>query len=168
MKKLILLVTLSVLLSSMPVLANETCEEALNESTLLLETALEKINEQSATIEEQAERIEFLRSLLEEADKALGESNNILQKSYERIAADSIEIENLRKAIEALINAGVEVKTYDWNVMVVSGHPFNLGVGVAYNLPFLTDIGVVVGVNYNIDSNLTSFQIGLKINIGRD
>lgn len=168
MKKLILLISLGIFLSVMPILANETCEEALNESTLLLESALEKINEQFATLEEQAERIEFLKSILEEADKALGESNNILQKSYERIADDSIEIANLRKTIAALINAGVEIKTYDWNVMVMSGYPFNLEVDVAYNLPFLTSIGVVVGINHNIDSNITSFQIGLKINIGKD
>lgn len=165
MKKLLLIVLLS--LVPFFALADDT-EGALVESTALLDLAFDKINEQAETIDIMTIRIASLEGILLLADQALADSNVLLGRADTRIADDAIEITGLRNTIEDLITAGVEIRTYDWNILVVSGYPFNVGIGVAYNLPFLTSIGIYGGINHNIDSDLTSFQAGIKINLGLD
>lgn len=181
MKKLVLI--LLMILIAIPVFT-ENCEDALEESTNLLIKANSKIEE----LEDEIERLEsgheikifreenqmlkkYITSLevgLAAASKALEESNIILQKAYDRIDKDGNEIVDLRGYIKTLIDSGVEVKTYDWNVIIISGYPISLGVSVAYNLPFFTSLGVIIGIDYNIDSNTPAFKAGIKINIGKD
>jgi len=144
MKKLALI--LLVFLITIPVFA-ESCEDALEESTNLLIKANSKIEE----FEDEIERLEsgyemkilreenqmlrkYITSLevgLAAASKALEESNIILQRAYDRIDKDGDEIVDLRGHIKTLIDSGVEVKTYDWNVMITSGYPISLGVAVS-------------------------------------
>jgi hypothetical protein len=181
MKKLaIILLTIFI---AFPLFADD-CEDALQESTELLELAFERIEEleaenaalkEGSRVEELEAEVKFLEDLvlsyevaLAEASNALSDSNDILQQAYDRIDADGTEIEMLRGHVQNLISAGVEIKTYDWNVIVTSGYPLSIGVMVGYNLPFFTSIGFVAGIHYNIDSNIPSFQAGLKINIGKD
>ena len=181
MKRLALI--LLAILIAVPVLA-ESCEDALEKSTELLIRANSKIEELEAEIEKLKsgnelkivrEENKFLKKqilsyevVIAEASKALAESNIVLQKSYDRIDKDGDEIKELRGHIRTLITAGVEVKTYDWNVMITAGYPASLGVAVAYNLPFFTSLGVTVGVDYNIDTNTPALKAGIKINIGKD
>jgi len=181
MKKLALI--LLAFLIAVPVFA-ENCEDALEKSTEVLIKASSRIDELEKEVKElkNSDEIEALKEenqmlknqiislevSLTEASKALYESNITLQKAYDRIDKDSNEIAELRGHIKTLINAGVEVKTYNWNVIITSGYPASLGVAVAYNLPFFTNLGVVVGVDYNIESNTPAFKAGIKINIGKN
>jgi len=181
MKKLVII--LLAIFIAFPLFADE-CQDALEESTQLLTEASERIDELEAEIERikrgtEVERLEAeVKSLnaqilsyevaLAEASQALSESNDILTLAYNRVDADGIEIAALREHIQNLISAGVEIKTYDWNVIITTGYPLSMGVLVGYNLPFFTNIGIVAGVDYNITNNIPSFKAGLKINIGKD
>lgn len=181
MKKIV--VILLAIFIALPVFADD-CADALEESNQLLLEAYERIEE----LEEENRRLKngdeikllkeenkFLNDLilsyevaLAEASTALSESNDVLSEAHDRIEADGVEIDGLRTHVQNLISAGVEIKTYDWNVIITTGYPLSLGVMVGYNLPFFTSLGVVAGVDYNITNNIPSFKAGLKINIGKD
>ena len=189
MKRLVAILFAFLIFSVPAVFADETCEEALAESTILLEAALDRIEElekenkdlidgaltdetakqRIAELEEDNKRLrdELLgtKVLIAEANTALGESNDILQLAYDRIDKDQTEIEGLRDHIDSLINAGVEIETYHWNIMVTTGYPASMGIAIGYNLHFFPVIGVVLGFDYNIDSNIPALKAGIKINI---
>lgn len=181
MKKIALI--LFAVLIAFPLFADE-CSDALEESNQLLLQAYERIED----LEDENERlrsgseIERLTKenkslsaqilsyevVIAESSLALEESNDILSQAYDRIDADGVEISGLRTHVDNLISAGVEIKTYDWNVIITSGYPVSLGVMVGYNLPFFTSLGVVAGFDYNFANNIPEFKAGLKINIGKD
>ena len=181
MKKLSII--LFAILIAFPVFSDD-CADALDESNQLLEQAYAKIEELEAEVErlQNGDEVKALKEenkklnsqilsyevALSEASNALNESNNILQQAYDRIDADGIEIKELRAHVQNLISAGVEIKTYDWNVIITTGYPLSMGVMIGYNLPFFTNVGFVAGVNYNITDNIPAFQAGVKINIGKD
>jgi hypothetical protein len=189
MKRLVAILFAFLVFSVPAIFADETCEDALEESTILLQAALDRIEEleeenqklldgaltdetakqRIAELEEDNKRLrdELLgtKVLIAEANAALGESNEILQLAYDRIDKDQTEIEGLRKHIDDLINAGVEIETYHWNIMVTAGYPYSMGIAVGYNLHFFPVIGFVLGFDYNIDSNIPRINAGIKINI---
>lgn len=178
------IITIILLLLSPVMLFSETCEEALDESSKLLERAYNTIEElenevealkKGTKVEELNNRIKELESesmmyglLLAESNVALDESNKLLQKAYDRIEEDDKEIKELREHIKSLVNAGVEVRTYSWNIMVTSGYPLSIGLAVGYNLPFLTNIGFMVGIDYNITNNIPAFKAGVKLNLDKN
>ena len=149
-------------------------QKALDESTALLQKANETIDRLTAENKRlkddnvfKDKQILSLETSLAAASTALDQSNQVLQKAYDRIDKDSTEIKDLRDHIKSLISAGVEIRTYNWNVMISTGYPWNMGIEVAYNLPFFPTLGVMTGIEYNIDANIPMFKVGLKINIGK-
>lgn len=181
MKKLAIIL-LSIFIA-FPLIADD-CSDALEESNELLEMAFERIEEleaqnealkEGSRVAELEEEVKFLEDLvlsyevaMAEASQALEDSNNILQQAYDRIDADGNEITMLRGHVQNLISAGVEIKTYDWNVIITSGYPLSMGISVGYNLPFFTNLGFVVGFDYNFTDMIPAFKAGVKINIGKD
>jgi hypothetical protein len=165
MKKIILVF----LLLSTTLFADDV-KKALEESNKLLKQAYDKIEqleqEKKDLIKSHENDLLVYKSLLAEANKALAESNDILAKADSRIEKDQIEIQKLRDTIRDLISAGVEVKTYDWNILIQSGYPFNIGLGVSYNLPFVSNVGIHVGVDYFIETQTSALRAGIKFNLG--
>jgi len=176
MKKLVIILAALFLLSVSAFAATDDAKTkiALDESNQILEQALAKIEElEKENLALKGEKEALNKEILSldislvEASEALDENNKILTQAYNRIDKDSIEIENLRKHIKSLIAAGVEVKTYDWNIIITTGYPISMGLDVAYNLPFFPSLGVLVGIDYFIDNKFAAIKAGIKINLGK-
>src|SRR6056297_160747 len=187
MKKIIIILTIFItpfFIFPESVTTLEECNIALTESNDLLIKALNKISELERKNSELTDNLKAkknieseeiiknledtnqrLRVSLAEASNSLKESNMILEKAYKRIEEDQKEIELLRKRIKELIEAGVEVKTYNWSTTILFGYPYEIGFDFNYNLPWMPILGVVIGSNYNIESGTPEIKAGIRINI---
>jgi len=148
-----------------PIFSNNEVSNTLEESNKLLEQALIKIETLENEIEELTTSLISKEKLITKADKALEDNNKVLKMAWERIDKDQDEILKLRNMIGELIDAGVEITTYHWNIMFTSGYPLNTGLSVAYNLHFFPLLGIVVGFNYNWEINQPLMTLGIKINL---
>lgn len=163
------------ILTSTVVYAQDSIDDlitALEESNKLLEQSEKKISALEAEVEKLTkdkkkaeDQVLSLSVALAEANEAIKQSNDTLSKAYDRIASDQVEIANLRNHIKDLIDSGVELQTYKWNIMLMSGYPYNAGMMVAFNFPWFPDLGVLAGFNYNFTTNSALAQIGVKINL---
>lgn len=164
----------------------EECNQALSKSNALLERTLDRIQEleeenkelrqelengsnssESELIESLKDDNQRLRISLAKASNSLKDSNEVLEKAYERISKDQEEIEKLRNRIEELIDAGVEVKTYNWGISVLAGYPYEIGFDFNYNLHWMPNIGIVVGSSYDVENDMPKIKAGIRINIGQ-
>lgn len=140
-------------------------EDLLKEANNQLDISNDLLESANTKIENVKEENEILKSSLREASLALEESTNLLEKAYDRINKDQEEIIRLRQSINDLIDAGVEFKTYNWNIMFLGGYPTNIGLAVAYNLHFFPEIGLVAGFDFNFDTMTPIAFGGIKINL---
>lgn len=178
MKRLIILLILSII--AFPVFSDDV-SEALEESNKLLAAASEKITEleeenkrlhaiidnddKAARIEQLEKDVEARDKLLAEANDALESSNDVLGTAYDRIAADQLEIKDLRSSISNLINAGTELHTPLINFLIGYGYPHHVSFDVAVNFPFLPFLGVYGGAGFFFEQELVYARVGAKINI---
>lgn len=162
MKKIIIVL---LFFFSMFIVYADDISDALEESNKLLSAASIKIEQLENRIKQLEEELQASNSLIEKADKALIENNKTLKAANERIDKDQEEIVKLRNMIGELIDAGVEIATYHWNIMFTGGYPMNTGLIVAYNFHFFPSIGVVTGFTYNWDEYKPLMLFGIKINL---
>jgi regulator of replication initiation timing len=166
MKKTIF-IFLFILLTSIFVFADPLSDanNALAETNTLLQEALSRIQVLEAENAALTSENTALKTTLEEANRTLSENNALLQQLSDRIDADQIEIDNLRKNIQQLISTGVEVVNYDLGFSLFYGYPNSAQFLVNWNFPFFPALGIEAGFNYNFAINQPVFLVGIKLNI---
>jgi uncharacterized membrane protein YgaE (UPF0421/DUF939 family) len=146
--------------------------DALEESNKLLIKANNTIDKKDEEIKALKDKIEYLEKEIIKKDdilnivkQTLEENNIILQEAYDRIDKDQNEISDLRNIIKKLIDSGIEITTYHWNIIFTSGYPMNIGMGIAYNLHFFPKLGLIVNFTYNWETEKPLLTAGIKINL---
>lgn len=138
--------------------SNDKLKKAIDDSNNSLQNSINKINSLEKDVADKDAKIK-------KADKALEENNIVLINANNRIDEDQIEIVKLRNVIKDLINSGVEISTYHWEIVFTGGYPTNLGLLVSYNIHFFPRVGLLLGFMYDVDGKKPFITAGLKINI---